>query len=62
MKGCYPIQSDIAKQHLTSARWRYVVYLGIKSRLQVHFKKTTEIVGWICITDGAQRIIKKKEV
>lgn len=60
MTGCYHIQSDIAKQHLTFTRWRYIVYLGIKSRVQVHFEKITEVVGWICISDGALRIMKKK--
>lgn len=60
MKDCYHIQSDIVKQHLTFTTWRDTVYLGIKSRLQVCFRKITEVVGWICISDKALRIIKKK--
>lgn len=34
---------------------------GHKIKASGTLKKTTEVVGWICISDGAQKIIKKKK-
>lgn len=45
MKDCYNVQSTVGMQLLRFTAWRYAVYLGIKSWLQVHisvyFQKVT---------------------